>query len=72
MEPAKNGFIISYEETIKKPSSSKNTFDSPSYNYRKEVFDISEGEEAEDIKKAFDRFQELAMMEYKNLKESGS
>lgn len=66
MEPAKNGFIISYCLKTKRPG--KGEYDNCSYDHPKEVFDIDEDDEDNDIQKAMDRFKELAMQQYSELK----
>lgn len=67
MEPAKNGLIISYCE--KRSNGKKGgTYDNCSYGYPKEVFDITDDKEDEDLEKAFTRFRELAMMQYSEMK----
>lgn len=66
MEPAKNGFIITYNEREVKKD--KNTYDNCCSYDRREVF--SEDTEG-DIEKAFDRFKELAMRQYTELKSKG-
>lgn len=71
MEPAKNGFIISYCEKTK-DDSKKSTYDNCNYNYPKEVFDIDDDNEDNDLQKAFDRFKELAMRQYSEMKLSKS
>lgn len=74
MEPAKNGFIISYCEKVNSPVK-KGTYDNCSYTYPKEVFDIdgdSDETEKADLEKAFDRFKELAMRQYSEMKLSKS
>lgn len=66
MEPATNGFIISYCIKTKRPG--KGEFDNCNYDYPKEVFDIDEDDEDNDLEKAFTRFKELAMQQYSELK----
>lgn len=66
MEPASNGFIISYSEKVKN-GNGKSTYDNCSYHDRKEVFDVDDDDE-DSINKAFDRFRELAMRQYTEMK----
>ena len=67
MEPASNGFIISYSERVEKPG--KGQFDNCQYLDRKEVFDVDDGDQEEnDLEKAFARFKELALRQYSEMK----
>jgi hypothetical protein len=64
--PAKNGFIISYDEISKPKTSNKEVYSNSMYKSCKEVFDA---DDAEDLDKAFKRFRELAMMQYNAMNE---
>jgi len=65
LEPATNGFILSWNERTEKSSAGKNTFDNCSYREMKEVYDIDDNDDnAEEV---FNRFKELAMKQYKQL-----
>lgn len=66
MEPADNGVIISWTERT--PSNSKGTFENSMYKDHKEVYDIDEDNEEDDIEKAFSKFKELWMRSYNEMK----
>ena len=68
ISPADNGLIISYDETFKPSGSKEKTYDMPSYQNRKEVFDFDNDSE-EDFNKAMDRFKEL-FKQWKSQKKS--
>lgn len=59
MEPATNGFVVSYDEKETKKTSG--TFENCSYKNCKEVFSYEDREEA------FARFKELCLQQYADM-----
>jgi len=61
--PADNGLIISYDECYKPSKSEEKTYDMPSYQQRKEVFDFDDASEmSEGFNEAMARFKELCII----------
>lgn len=46
MEPADNGMIVSWDETVATPAAKKSTFENSSYQTKKHVFDFEDAGEA--------------------------